>query len=81
MTTYTYTRKDAIDAKCRDCNYDEYSAGTFKEQTAACVCANCPLHSFRPMPRQCRVGGLPDPVAIAAIRAKLERIDCEQSRR
>lgn len=69
------TPKQAISLKCKDCNHDELSAGTFLEQTAACVCVNCPLHEHRPVPRSCRTNGNFDPAAIAAVREKLERVN------
>lgn len=66
------TQKEAIKLKCRDCNYDELSVGTFLEQTAACANANCDLHQHRPVPRSCRKGGKDDPVAVKAVRDKIE---------
>jgi hypothetical protein len=75
------TPKEAISLNCRNCNYDEGSAGTFLEQTAACECASCDLHEHRPVPRGCRKNGAYDPVAIAKVREKLDRINRERSNR
>lgn len=75
------TPKQAISLKCKDCNHDELSAGTFLEQTAACVCVSCPLYEHRPVPRSCRKDGDYYPVAIAAIREKLDRINRERASR
>ncbi len=33
----------AIDAKCRDCIYDQQSPGTWREQVAACTATECSL--------------------------------------
>lgn len=43
----------AVDAKCRDCTYDELEVGRWRQQVAACTITSCPLHAFRTMPR-CR---------------------------
>lgn len=75
------TPKEAIRLKCRDCNFDEGSAGTFLEQTAACECASCDLHEHRAVPRGCRKNGDYDREAIARIREKLDRINCERANR
>jgi hypothetical protein len=42
------SRKKAIDAFCKACIYDPKSAGTWRQQTAACTSKNCPLFAFRP---------------------------------
>ncbi|MGR6327994.1 hypothetical protein ACU5AX_02910 [Sphingomonas sp. XXL09] len=75
------TALEAIAAMCRQCNYDELSAGTFLEQTAACACPNCPLYGKRPLPRGYRKFGAIDPEQVAAVRAKLERIMQERASR
>jgi len=41
MTAPIVSRIDAIAAKCRDCIYDPLSAGTWREQVAACASASC----------------------------------------
>lgn len=75
------TPKEAISLKCRNCNHDEFSAGTFLEQTAACTDVNCALHEHRPVPRSCRKDGDYDPIAIAAVREKIERRNRERASR
>src|SRR5688572_15158463 len=40
----------AVDAKCRDCIYDQEAPGTWREQVAQCSCARCPLWPHRPAP-------------------------------
>lgn len=66
------TYKEAIELKCRDCNFDEPSAGTFLQQTAACECASCPLHALRPMPKGYRVNGVIDAAKLATLRERIE---------
>lgn len=61
------SRAQAINAMCRGCIHDPLSAGTWREQVAACASGNCPLHAFRPMPRSIRT-----PEALAALRRTLE---------
>lgn len=73
MTTHNKSRSAAIAAKCRDCIYGRKSPGTWREQVAACESANCALHDFRPVPRQCIKDGAIDPAAISEVRAKLDR--------
>lgn len=43
--------KFAINAKCYDCTYDEKGAGNWKQQVENCGCPDCPLYSFRPVPK------------------------------
>jgi len=44
--------RNAVDAKCRDCIYDEKSGlGTWREQIARCTCVDCPLWPIRPGPK------------------------------
>jgi len=62
------TRGAAIAAFCKDCGHDPGARGTWREQVAACVAGNCPLHRFRPMPRGI-VHGSP---ALAALRLRLD---------
>lgn len=73
------SRAAAIDAKCKGCIYDDRSAGTWREQVAACSSSNCPLYDFRPLPDSVL---MPSPdgsrrqvdrAALAALRADLER--------
>ena len=41
--------RGAIDAKCRDCIYDELEPGSWRRQVAACTVTACPLHPVRPI--------------------------------
>ena len=41
--------RKAIDAMCKDCTYDEYDKGTWRQQVAACTIKTCPLHEVRPV--------------------------------
>jgi len=45
------TRQDAIDAKCRDCIYDPYSKGNWKQQVHGCQIVTCALWPYRPRSR------------------------------
>jgi len=43
--------RQAINAMCRHCIYDQHSgSGTWRQQTAACTSKTCPLFPVRPMP-------------------------------
>lgn len=63
----------SIDAKCKGCIYDPHAIGNWREQVADCASSNCQLHEVRPVPSRCVQGGRIDPVAVAEVRAKLER--------
>jgi len=67
------SKTTAIADKCRDCIYDPIARGTWREQVADCVSSSCALHPVRAVPRHCVSNGIIDPVAIAQVRAKLER--------
>ena len=45
------TRQKAIEAKCRDCAYDELDEGTWRQQVERCDITDCALHSYRPVSR------------------------------
>lgn len=75
MSNAPTTRAKAIDVMCRGCIVDPMTGGTWREQVACCVSADCPLFPFRPLPRHCTTDGYHDLPAIAAVRAKVERID------
>lgn len=53
MTASRISLREAIDAKCKDCIYDEGARGLgrWKQQVAACTVTRCPLYAVRPMPR------------------------------
>jgi len=42
----------AINAKCKDCIYDNLERGTWRQQAAECTVTKCSLFPFRPMPSQ-----------------------------
>ena len=41
--------RKALNEMCKDCTYDEYDKGTWRQQVAACTIKICPLHSVRPV--------------------------------
>lgn len=43
------TRQEAIDAKCKDCNYDDKDVGTWREQVESCTAKDCSLWEHRPL--------------------------------
>lgn len=45
----TMTRQQAINAKCKDCSYDPYDKGTWKQQVQRCPSVDCPLFEYRPL--------------------------------
>lgn len=72
MTTARISRAAAIAAKCKDCIFDPFARGTWREQTAACENGGCALHFVRPVPRSCIVDGEIHRPSIAALRRKLD---------
>lgn len=44
--------RDAINSKCKDCIYDPYAKGAWREQVEECTGGDCALYSVRPMPRR-----------------------------
>lgn len=45
-----HSLRNAINAKCRDCSYDDAAPGTWREQVAQCSVTRCALWSLRPAP-------------------------------
>ena len=45
------TRQQAINAKCKDCIFDEYAEGTWRMQVEQCELTACSLHLYRPKSR------------------------------
>lgn len=46
----TPSLRKSIDAKCKDCTYDESNGlGTWRQQTELCTVTRCPLWLVRPM--------------------------------
>ena len=41
------TRQQAIEAKCKDCIYDELDHGTWRQQVERCEIIDCALWKFR----------------------------------
>ena len=41
--------RKAINNMCKDCSYDKYDKGTWRQQIAACTISECPLHEVRPV--------------------------------
>lgn len=50
VLTKRLTRKQSINANCKDCIYDPASAGTWRQQVAACPVTTCALYDWRPLP-------------------------------
>lgn len=42
--------RNAINNKCKECIYDPYDKGTWREQTRNCTSPKCPLYNLRPKP-------------------------------
>jgi len=45
------TRQQAIDAKCKDCSYDDQDVGTWRQQIERCDITECSLWEYRPKSR------------------------------
>lgn len=43
--------RKAINAKCRECIYDDLAPGNWRQQVEACPCTDCPLYAVRPRSR------------------------------
>ena len=43
------TRQQAIDANCKDCNYDDLDVGTWRDQIERCSSPQCPFYEYRPL--------------------------------
>jgi hypothetical protein len=57
----------AIDAKCRDCIYDDEAPGTWREQVAQCSSIRCALWPDRPAPSGGPFANPPrDPATVTA---------------
>ena len=42
--------RKAINDKCKECIYDSYSPGTWRQQTSECTSYSCALFPHRPLP-------------------------------
>ena len=45
------TRQQAINAKCKECIYDDLVDGTWRMQVEQCELTGCALHPYRPRSR------------------------------
>ena len=45
------TRQQAIDAKCRECIFDDLADGTWRMQVEQCELTACALYPYRPKSR------------------------------
>ena len=59
------TRQQAINAKCKDCIFDEYAEGTWRMQVEQCELTGCALHPYRPKSRS----NAPSKAGSAAVQA------------
>ena len=41
--------RKAVNAKCKECIYDPYQPGAWKQQVQACTSPKCPLFPVRPI--------------------------------
>lgn len=58
--------REAVNAKCKDCIYDEHSGlGNWRQQVEACPMKDCPLYDLRPIskPHKQSTGAIPDGLA------------------
>lgn len=44
----------AINTKCRECIYDPYAAGNWRQQVEACTAPNCALYPLRPISKSAK---------------------------
>jgi len=47
--------RKSVDAKCKDCAYDEEDRGTWRQQVTACTATECPLWPHRPLSKPTKV--------------------------
>jgi hypothetical protein len=45
------TRQQSINEFCKNCTYDPYAGGTWRQQTEACTITDCFLWAYRPVSR------------------------------
>lgn len=41
--------KKCVEAKCKDCTYDSYTPGSWRQQVELCRVTSCPLWEVRPI--------------------------------
>lgn len=66
-----YSLRKMIDAKCKECIFDPYQKGAWREQTTACASSNCALHEVRPVTESCKVMGRIDRDRVNEVRRKI----------
>ncbi len=47
----------SINAKCKECIYDPYAKGAWREQVEACTSPACPLFPVRPLSLRRKANG------------------------
>jgi hypothetical protein len=52
--------RKAINAQCKDCIYDSYDKGTWRQQVEECTSYNCSLYPVRPRPIATKKEAIPD---------------------
>ena len=65
--------RKAIDAKCRDCAYDELDRGNWRRQIEACTSTGCPLWPHRPVTGKTKRANA-DPVKAAKAREHFAKL-------
>ncbi len=50
--------RKAVNNKCRECIYDPYAKGAWREQVEACTSPACPLFPVRPMSLRRKANGM-----------------------
>jgi hypothetical protein len=76
-----YSYKQSVEKMCFGCGYSKGSAGTWRQQIAACLSLDCPNFYNRPVPDGYRIGGVIDQAACNKLADILEARDSERSRR
>jgi len=61
--------RKAINAKCKECIYDPYGPGGWKQQVTACSSYGCPLYTVRPISESISHSYL------GKVRCKFEKMD------
>jgi len=62
--------REAINAKCKWCIYDDKAEGTWRKQVELCTCTDCPLHTYRPVTTSKSLQKGPMPAGLKAYHAK-----------
>ena len=44
-----HSLRKAINDKCKECNYDEFDRGNWRQQITSCTMTDCPLYPVRPL--------------------------------